>query len=181
MTLDTLDLHVHHLFQYPATPQVIPMPNFRRRSIHHPFCPADPAKYWIDWRRDEDTSWRRGEEVGKEKSDKQKDMKLLYDPVAKNMILHVNTPVGTPGKYNVIFSPNDWNDWVRFPIIVCYVEEPHKLFTPEDYSLKFRPEDDHLKLELPVWPVVGGSNAYQCGTCQVRLAFDDDRIYGGWF
>jgi hypothetical protein len=105
----------------------------------------------------------------------------LYDPDEKIIQLHVNTPVNTPGKYNVIFSPNDWEEWVRFPFIVCYVEEPRKLFTPEDYSFKFRPEDDHLKLEIPPWPVVGGNPSHLCGTTEVRLSFNDDRFYGGWF
>jgi hypothetical protein len=66
-------------------------------------------------------------------------------------------------------------------MIVCYVDEPAKLFLPLDYSLKFRPENESRRYDLPAWPVVGGSETYPCGVCEIRLTFEDPRFSGSWF
>lgn len=156
MVIDTTELFIHFLFQYPITPLVVDMPEYKKRSTQHEFCPLAPAQYWIDWRKEEETSWRRAQPLGKVYK-KQPDMKLLYDPIEKKLEIHVRNPVKSAGKYNIIFSPNDWLEWSRFPLIVCYVDEPTKMFLPEDYNLKFRPEEEARRYDLPHWPVIGGS------------------------
>lgn len=108
-------------------------------------------------------------------------MKMLYDNDRQKIVLYVNNPKTTPGKYTVIFSPNNWSEWVRFPLIVCVVDEPRYLFKPDDYSMKFRPDSQSRRFDIPDWPVLGGSETYPCGQCEVRIKYDDERLFGGWF
>lgn len=56
------------------------------------------------------------------KRKKQRDMKLTYDPFSKEIMINVNNPKTTPGKYNIVFSPNNWVDWVRYPLTICHVD-----------------------------------------------------------
>ena len=83
----------------------------------------EPKEYWIDWRKEDAEAWTRVESVYNErKRKKQRDMKLTYDPFSKEIMINVNNPKTTPGKYSIVFSPNNWVDWVRYPLIVCHVD-----------------------------------------------------------
>jgi hypothetical protein len=152
---------------------------FDRRSTKHSFCPDEPLHYWIDYKMDTEKDWKRAQPVFSHSPIK--NFKLLYDPSVKQMVLHVTDPKSTPGKYTVIFSPNEFIDWIRFPLIVCAVNEPQYLFDPPGYSLKFRPDNTMKKFNITQWPVLGGGQDFQCGTTQVILASDDRRLTGAWF
>lgn len=154
------------------------MPGIKKTSTQHHFCPESPNKYWIDYRKDDADTWKQAKPVD-QKDTKYRKIKLSYDAVEKEIIINVNDPT-VHGKYNVIFSPNEFVDWVRYPLIVCYVDQPRKMFEPDDYNLKYRPNDTHRRYDIPAWPVLGGSNNHPCGSCEVRLTFDDERHAGGW-
>lgn len=49
-------------------------------------------------------------------------MLVSFDPIAKTIIVRVNNPTTSAGKYAIVFSPNGWVDWVRYPLMVCHVE-----------------------------------------------------------
>jgi hypothetical protein len=168
------------LFQYPLEPVIIDMPKYKKVSRQQDFCPETPKQYWIDWRKDGSKNWRRSEPFDKVKN-MNKDMKVLYDYTKQQIQVHVRTPKGTPGRYQIVFSPNEWKDWLRFPFIVCHVEQPRYLFSPDDYNLKFRPENKDRRFDFTEWPVVGGDENNQCGTTKVVIKTDDERLYGGWF
>lgn len=85
------------------------------------------------------------------------------------------------GKYILVFSPNNWEDWVRYPLIICFVKEPRKLFEPPYYNVEFRPGHDYREYDVPEWPVLGGTDINPCGTVNVKITFSDERFQGNWF
>jgi hypothetical protein len=74
--------------------------------------------------------------------------------------VHVNNPSKDAGAYTVIFSPNDFTEWFRFTLVICYVKEPRYLFADPEYSFKFRPEQGIRKYFISDWLVKGGSDSH---------------------
>lgn len=155
------------------------MPKVNKRNTQHPFCPTKPADYWIDYRMDGHESWHRAKPVTK--ADKHKrPLTIKYDYDQETIIVHAANAKDTVGKYAIVFSPNNWEDWIRFPVIICAVQDPRKMFAPDEYNLTFRPDSTWRRYDINPWPVIGGSEIYKCGTVKIKLSFEDERFKGGW-